>query len=329
MTRIPRLVIAFMLLAVMTAVAGCGELRAAPAESPSASGPSSDPVIRLSAGGRALVPGGPPLAVRVSVAGLTAAQAGRRQLALYIGSVPDRLLIREDDAWHEVRLQWTNEQEDDGEFVAIVPLSYRGRERTEIDFQLFTADQQISYVDNQVPAVRNTIAAELAQGGRPARTHPAASAARLNLPIDATHLTVDVPRLLRAAEGGPAVGWYVRVRNAAGKRTRSGLHIAIYLDAGSPGASARRMHWSIDRQGRWTDLTGRTHIETDAFTLKPGEARTVRIRIALPVGATAGESDDVGAMLAASVSAPWWPSAPNGSSGIGINPESTNVLAES
>ncbi|MGW3645541.1 hypothetical protein [Streptomyces sp. NPDC000878] len=326
MTRTSGLAIALVLVAVMTAVAGCGG--PAPARSPSAGGSAPHPVVSLSADSRVLVPGGPPLAFRVAVAGLTAGQAGRRQLTLYIDTVPDRLQIREAGSWHDVALQWSNEQDDNGEFVAVVPLSHRGEARTEIEFRLFTADQQIDYVDGQVPAVRNTIAAQTDQEGRIPAAHAAASAVRMDLSVDATHLTIEVPQLLRATAGGPAVEWEVRVRNAAGGLTRSGLRVAISLLPGSADESVRQLHWSIDRRGWWTDLMGRTHIETEVFTLKPGASRTVRIRLALPAGTTAKGSDQVGAMLAAAVTAPWWPSDPDRPSGVSLDAESTNVLTE-
>ncbi|CAM5722556.1 hypothetical protein SALBM311S_11647 [Streptomyces alboniger] len=146
-----------------------------------------------------------------------------------------------------------------------------------------------------------TVAAEMAEGARHLDSHPAASATRLRLSVDPTHLTVKVPQILRATEGGPPVEWYVRVRNAAGRLTRSDLRIAISLAPGETGQSMRQVHWSINREGRWTDLTGQTHVETDEFELKPGESRTVRIRLALPTDAKQSKSDDVGAALWAAV----------------------------
>lgn len=337
MTRIPRPAVALMVAAsvvAMTALAGCGEQKPAPAtKSPSASGstPAPHPVIHLSTDGDTLVPGGPPLPFHLSVAGLTAGQAERRHVALYIGIVPDRLQIRENGSWHDVSLQWTNEQDDNGEFAAVVPLSYRGKARTELDFRLFTADQHTDNVDGKVPAVTNTVAAQMAQNARYPDIHPSASAPRLRLPVDPTHLTVKVPQILRATEGGPPVEWYVTVRNAAGKLTRSELRIAISLAPGSVGQSVRQLPWSINRQGRWTDLTGQTHVETDEFTLKPGESRTVRIRLALPSGtkpSSSDSSDTVGAALFAAVTAPWWPSDPEQPTGVTSNAASTNVLVE-
>ncbi|MEU0195041.1 hypothetical protein ABZ250_35325 [Streptomyces afghaniensis] len=65
MTRKPRPAAALMVAAsvvAMTALAGCGGQTSAPsAKSPSASGPAlaPHPVVRLSADGDALVPGGP------------------------------------------------------------------------------------------------------------------------------------------------------------------------------------------------------------------------------------------------------------------------------
>ncbi|MFI6440165.1 hypothetical protein [Streptomyces sp. NPDC050759] len=284
----------------VTALAGCGEQKSAPAvRSPSASGltPAPHPVIHLRADGNTLVPGGPPLPLHLTVTGLTAGQAERRQVALYIGTVPDGLQIRENGSWHDVPLQWTNEQDDNGEFAAVVPLSYRGKARTELDFRLFAADQRTDDVEGKVPAVTTTVAAEMSKDARFADIHPAASATRLLLSIDPTHLTIMVPQILRATEGGTPVEWYVRVRNAAGKLTRSHLRISISLAHGEISQSMRQVHWSINREGRWADLTGRTHVETDEFQLKPGESRTVRIRLALPAEAKPSRSDDVGAVL--------------------------------
>jgi hypothetical protein len=329
-TRIPGLRAALALFVATAAVSGCAGPGpdAAPDRGHSPAGPAPRPAIHLgSDGGRALVPGGPPLPFRVSVAGLTDAQATSRVLALYIGTVSDRLQIREDGTWRDVPLQWTNEQDDDGEFAALLPLSHRGKARKQIEFRLFTADQRHDYVDDQVPAVADTIAAQLARKGWVPDTHPAASASRVRLPVDPTHLAVEVPQLLRATEGGPPVEWKVRVRNVAGKLTRSGLRIAVTLSPGAADRSVSGLHWSIDREGRWTDLTGRTHVETDAFALEPGESRTVRIRIALPTGATSKNAGELAAALSAAVSAPWWPSDPDEPSGVSLDPESTNVLA--
>ncbi|CAM5706655.1 hypothetical protein SALBM311S_06311 [Streptomyces alboniger] len=332
MTRIPSPAAALMVAATvvaMTALTGCGEQKSAPAvKSPSASGPAPAPrpVIHLSADGATLVPGGPPLPLHLSVTGLNAGQAERRHVALYIGTVPNELQIRENGSWHDVPFQWTNEQDDNGEFAAIVPLSYRGKARTELDFRLFTADQGIDDVDGKVHAVTTTVAAEMAEGARHLDSHPAASATRLRLSVDPTHLTVKVPQILRATEGGPPVEWYVRVRNAAGRLTRSDLRIAISLAPGETGQSMRQVHWSINREGRWADLTGQTHVETDEFELKPGESRTVRIRLALPTDAKQSRSDDVGAALWAAVTAPWWPSDPEQPSGVTHDAVATNIL---
>ncbi|WSQ10106.1 hypothetical protein OG604_21360 [Streptomyces sp. NBC_01231] len=334
MTRIPRPAVALMVAAsivAVTALAGCGEQKSAPtSKSPSASGPAPapHPVIHLSADANTLVPGGPPLPLHLSVTGLTAGQAERRHVALYIGIVPDELQIRENGSWHDVPLQWTNEQDDNGEFAAIVPLSYRGKARTELEFRLFTADQRSDDVDGKVPAVTTTVAAEMAKDARYADIHPAASATRLRFSVDPTHLTVKVPQILRATEGGPPVEWYVRVRNAAGKLTRSDLRIAISLAPGETGQSMRDVPWSINREGRWADLTGQTHVETDEFELKPGESRTVRIRLALPADAKPSRSADVGAALWAAVAAPWWPSDPDQPSGVTHDAVATNILIQ-
>ncbi|MGK5693312.1 hypothetical protein ACSNOJ_10495, partial [Streptomyces sp. URMC 128] len=258
--------------------------------------------------------------------GLTAGQAQRRHVALYIGMVPDKVQIRENGSWHDVLLQWTNEQDDNGEFVAMLPLSYRGKARTQLDLRMFTADQRTDSVDGRTPAVTVTVAAQMAQDPRSPDNHPSASAARLRLPVDPTHLTVEAPQILRATEGGPPVEWSVRVRNAAGKLTRSDLRIAVSLAPGKVGGSVRRLRWSINRQGHWTDLTGRTHVETDEFYLEPGQSRTVRIRIALPAGAEASSTDHVGAVLFAAVTAPWWPSDPDQPTGVTKNAQGTNVL---
>ncbi|MEU0388990.1 hypothetical protein [Streptomyces chartreusis] len=330
MTRKPGPAAALMVAAsvvAMTALAGCGGQTSAPsAKSPSASGsaPAPHPVVRLSADGDALVPGGPPLPLHLSVAGLTAGQAQRRHVALYIGMVPDKVQIRENGSWHDVLLQWTNEQDDNGEFVAMLPLSYRGKARTQLDLRMFTADQGADSVDGRTPAV--TVAAQMAQDPRSPDNHPSASAVRLRLPVDPTHLTVEVPQIVRATESGPPVEWSVRVRNAAGKHTRSHLRIAVSLAPGRVGGSVRRLRWSINRQGHWTDLTGRTHVETGEFDLEPGQSRTVRIRIALPDGAEASSTDHVGAVLFAAVTAPWWPSDPDQPTGVTKNAQGTNVL---
>ena len=164
----------------------------------------------------------------------------------------------------------------------------------------------------------------------PATRSPSASGSTLP-PHPVVRLSADgdavtVPQILRATEGGPSVERYVRVRNATGRLTRSDLRIAISLAPGEIGGSVRQLHWSINRQGRWSDLTGRTHVETDEFELKPGESRTVRIRLAVPTDDEPDGSDDVGAVLWAAVTAPWWPSDPEQPSGITRNPESTNVL---
>ncbi|WP_369229472.1 hypothetical protein AB5J56_02280 [Streptomyces sp. R21] len=315
----------------VTALAGCGEQKSVPAvKSPSASEPTPapHPVIHLSADGNTLVPGGRPLPLHLSVTGLTTGQAERRYVALYIGTVPDELQIRENGSWHDVPFQWTNEQDDNGEFAAIVPLSYRGKARTELDFRLFTADQRMDDVDGKVPAVTATVAAEMSKDSRYAEIHPSASATRLRFSVDPTHLTVKIPQILRATEGGTPVEWYVRVRNAAGKLTRSHLRIAISLTPGEIGRSMRQVHWSINRDGRWADLTGQTHVETDEFELQPGESRTVRIRLALPADAKPSRSDDVGAVLWAAVTAPWWPSDPDQPSGVTHDAVATNILIE-
>ncbi|WP_405673645.1 hypothetical protein [Streptomyces sp. NBC_01530] len=277
-------------------------------------------------GGGSLLPGGPPLPFHVSVGGLTPAQAGHRHLAVYVGTVADRLQVRGDKGWRDTELSWTNEQDDNGEFVARVPLSQDGKVRTRIDLRLFVADQQNEYENNRPRASYDMVCAEIVQDGRDPAIHPTAAAARLRLPVDATHLTVTVPDILKAASGGPAVEWSVRVRNSAGERTRSGLRIAIYLTPGAKDASVQHVRWSIDRGGRWEDLTGRTYAETDVFALAPGASRTVRVRIALPVGPVPASSGGVGAVLWASVGAPWWPSGPDRPSGITIDPLSTNVL---
>ncbi|MFJ5263370.1 hypothetical protein ACIQAC_23180 [Streptomyces sp. NPDC088387] len=334
MTRIPGPAVALMLAASVvatTALAGCGEQGPAPAvKSPSASGstPAPHPVVHLRADGNTLVPGGPPLPLHLSVTGLTAAQAERRHVALYVGTVPDELQIRENGSWHDVPFQWTNEQDDNGEFAAVVPLSYRGKARTELDFRLFTADQPVDDVDGKVPATTTTVAAEMSRDASYVRIHPAASATRLRLSVDPTHVTVEVPQILRATEGGTPAEWYVRVRNAGGKLTRSHLRVAISLTPGEIGQSVRQVHWSINREGRWADLTGQTHVETDEFELRPGESRTVRIRLALPADTTPSRSADVGAVLSAAVTAPWWPSDPDRPSGITHYAESTNILVE-
>ncbi|MFE7169766.1 hypothetical protein [Streptomyces sp. NPDC057616] len=318
----------FVLLAAVTGVAGCGGPKASPTREPSANRAASHPVVHLGADGRTLIPGGPPLPFHVSVGGVTPAQAGHRYLAVYVGTVADRLQVREDKGWRDARLSWTNEQDDNGEFVAQVPLSQGGKERTRIDLRLFAADQQNEYENNLPRASYDLVSAEIAQDGRDPAIHPTSAAARLRLPVDATHLTVTVPDILKAAPGGPAVEWSVRVRNSAGERTRSGLRIEVALAAGALDASVQHVRWSIDHGGRWEDLTGRTYTGTDVFALKPGASRTVRVRIALPVGPAPPSSDGVGAVLSASVAAPWWPSDPDQPSGVTIDPLSTNILTD-
>ncbi|MFI6661176.1 hypothetical protein ACIBL8_37180 [Streptomyces sp. NPDC050523] len=318
----------FMLLAAATTIAACGRPQATPAREPSASRAASHPVVHLRADGRTLIPGGPPLPFHVSVEGLTPAQAGHRYLAVYVGTVADQLQVREDKGWRDTELSWTNEQDDNGEFVAQVPLSHGGKERTRIDLRLIAADQQNEYENNRPRASYDMVSAEIDQEGRDPAIHPTAAAARLRLPVDATHLTVTVPDVLKAAPGGPAVECSVRVRNSAGERTRSGLRIAVALSPASKDASVQHVHWSIDRGGRWEDLTGRTYTETDVFSLKPGASRTARIRIALPVGPAPASSDGVGAVVWASVGAPWWPSGPDRPSGVTIDPLSTNILTD-
>ncbi|PWI12813.1 hypothetical protein DI272_00560 [Streptomyces sp. Act143] len=317
---------AAMLLAAATAVAGCGGPRTSPTREPSAGGAASRPVVRLGADGRTLVPGGPPFPFHASVAGVASAQADHRSLAVYVGTVADRLQVREDGRWRDVRLSWTNEQDDNGEYVARVPLRQGGKTLTRIDFRLFAADQQHEYANNRPRAAYDMVSAQITEDGRNPAAHPAATAARLRLPVDATHLTVTVPDLLRAAPGGAAVEWRVRVRNSAGDRTRSGLRVAVSLAPGTQNASTEHVRWSIDRAGRWEDLTGRTYIESEVFALEPGASRTVRVRVALPAGPADEGSDGVGAVLWASVGAPWWPSGPDRPSGITIDPLGTNVL---
>ncbi|MFK0173774.1 hypothetical protein ACIQU5_33845 [Streptomyces sp. NPDC090306] len=315
----------------MTALAGCGEHKSASTvRSPSVSGPTSvpHPVVHLSADGTALVPGGPPLPLRLSVTGLTAGQADGRRVTIYIGTVPNKLQIRENGSWHDVPLQWTNEQDDNGEFAAVVPLTYGGKARTSLDFRLFSADQRTNDVAGKAPAVTTTVAAQMSKDARHADIHPSASATRLRLSVDPTHLTLKVPQILRATEGGTPVEWHVRVHNTAGRLTRSHLRVAVSLATGEVGRSVRQVHWSISREGRWADLTGQTHVETDEFELKPGESRTVRIRIALPAGAKPSRSDAVGAVLWAAVTAPWWPSDPDQPSGVTTNPVGTNILVQ-
>ncbi|MGA5896784.1 hypothetical protein [Streptomyces venetus] len=314
----------------MSVIAGCADRTpdASPDSSPTGSAPR--PAIHLGEND-SLVPGGPPLPFRVSVEGrLTDAQAARRVLGLYIGLTPDRLQIREDGAWHDVPLQWTNEQDDNGEFVAVLPLAHHGKARTAIDFRLFTADRERGSGEGRT----STVAAQLARKGWTPGAHATASAARVRVPIDPTHLAIEVPDVLRATVGGPPVEWKVRVRNAAGKLTRSRLRIAVTLGPGEVGQSVRSLPWSFEDEGdmgdvgdsgRWTDLTGRTHIETDEFALAPGQSRTVRIRLALPPAAP--DYSEVGAVLSAAVTAPWWPSDPE-QPGVSRDAESTNVLAE-
>ncbi|MET9763154.1 hypothetical protein ABZ016_29640 [Streptomyces sp. NPDC006372] len=335
--RIPGLIAPLALLVALSVTAGCADRApdASPDRSPAVSAPR--PAIHLGEKD-SLVPGGPPLPFRVSVEGrLTDAQAAQRVLGLFIGLSPDRLQVREDGAWHDVPLQWTNEQDDNGEFVAVLPLAHHGKARTAFDFRLFTADRERGSGEGRT----STVAAQLARKGWTPSAHAAASAPRLRLPIDPTHLALEVPDVLRATEGGPPVEWKVRVRNAAGKLTRSGLRIAITLGPGAPGQSVRGLPWSVedkrdqgdkgDQKGkgdkdRWADLTGRTHIETDEFALAPGQSRTVRVRLALPPAAPA--YSEVGAVLSAAVTAPWWPSDPEEPSGVSGDPESTNVLVE-
>ncbi|WP_039932993.1 hypothetical protein [Streptomyces viridochromogenes] len=316
------------MLVALSVITGCAGRApdASPDRSPAVSAPR--PAIHL--GERdSLVPGGPPLPFRVSVEGrLTDAQAAQRVLGLYTGLTPDRLQVREDGAWHDVPLQWTNEQDDNGEFVAVLPLAHHGKARRAFDFRLFTADRERGSGEGPT----STVAAQLARKGWTPSAHAAASAPRLRLPIDPTHLAIEAPDVLRATEGGPPVEWKVRVRNAAGKLTRSGLRIAITLGPGAAGQSVSGLPWSVEDQGdrgdkgRWTDLTGRTHIETDEFALAPGQSRTVRVRLALPRAAP-GYSE-VGAVLSAAVTAPWWPSDPEEPSGVSSGAESTNVLVE-
>ncbi|MEU1850281.1 hypothetical protein ABZ499_13670 [Streptomyces sp. NPDC019990] len=327
MTRLPGSAAMLAMLVATASAAGCADR--AP-EAPAGRGPAGSahrPAIHLDEnGGREVVPGGPPVPFRVSVEGrLTDAQAARRVLGLYIGVIPDRLQLREDGTWHDVPLLWTNEQDDDGEFAAALPLAHRGKVRTQFEFRLFTADRERSSAEAGLSAVR--IAAQLAWKGWTPSAHPVASAPRVRLPVDPTHLTIDAPNLPRATKGGPSVEWKVRVRNAAGTRTRSGLRIAITLSPGDAGQSVSHFPWSTGRDGRRTDLTGRTHFETDEFALAPGRSRTVRIRVALPPG-TATNSLETGAVLSAAVTAPWWPSDPDEPSGISGDPVSTNVLAQ-
>lgn len=327
MTRLPGSAATLALLVATALVAGCADQAPDATSDRGPAGSTPRPAIHLDENeGREVVPGGPPVVFRVSVEGrLTGTRAARRVLGLYIGLTPDRLQVREDGAWHDVPLLWTNEQDDDGEFAAVLPLAHRGKIRTEFEFRLFTADKARGSTGAGRSAVR--IAAQLAREGWTPEIHPVASAARVTLPIDPTHVTIEAHSLTRATRGGPPMEWKVRVRNAAGTRTRSGLRIAITLSPGDAGRSVGHFFWSIGRDGRWTDLTGRTHVETDAFTLAPGRSRTVRIRVALPPG-TETNSPEAGAVLSAAVTAPWWPSDPDEPSGISGDPVSTNVLAQ-
>ncbi|MFC8145471.1 hypothetical protein ACFUKV_27555 [Streptomyces paradoxus] len=326
-TRLPGSAATLALLVATALVAGCADQAPDTSSDRSPAGSAPRPVLHLDEhDGREVVPGGPPVPFRVSVDGrLTDARAAQRVLALYIGVIPERLKVRDDGVWRDVPLLWTNEQDDDGEYAAVLPLAHRGKARTEFEFRLFTADRERDSTAAGLAAVR--IAAQLAPKGWTPSAHPVASAPRVRLPVDPTHLTIEAPNLPRAAKGGPPVEWKVRVRNAAGTRTRSGLRIAVTLSPGDVGQSVDHLPWSIGGDGRWTDLTGRTHIETDEFTLTPGRSRTVRIRIALPPGA-ATSSLDIGAVLSAAVTAPWWPSDPDEPSGISGDPASTNVLAQ-
>ncbi|MGY6026404.1 hypothetical protein [Streptomyces spinosirectus] len=328
MSRMPSFGAVLMLLAAATVITGCGGQKASPNQEPSASRAASHPVVRLGADGRTLIPGGPPLPFHVSVGGLTHAEAGHRYLAVYVGTVADRLQVREDKGWQDAKLSWTNEQDDNGEFVAQVSLSQGGKERTRVDLRLFAADQQNEYENNLPRASYDMVSAEITRHGRDPAIHPTAAAAQLRLPVDATHLTVTVPDIAKAAPGGPAVEWSVRVRNSVGERTRTGLRIAVSLAPGAKDASLRHVRWSIDRGGRWEDLTGGTYAETDVFALKPGASRTVRVRIVLPVGPAPAISGGVGAVLSASVGAPWWPSGPDRPSGVTLDPLSTNILTD-
>ncbi|MFF6876721.1 hypothetical protein ACFY9S_15555 [Streptomyces sp. NPDC012474] len=326
-TRSPGSAAALALLVATALVAGCADRAPDASSDRSPAGSAPRPAIHLDEDdGREVVPGGPPVPFRVSVEGrLTRAQAARRVLGLHLGLIPDRLQFREDGAWHDVPLLWTNEQDDDGEFAAVLPLAHRGRARTEFDFRVFTADRERDSTQAGLSALR--IAAQLAPKGWTPGPHPVASAPRVRLPVDPTHLTIEAPNLPRAVKGGPPVEWKVRVRNAAGTRTRSGLRIAVTLSPGDVGRPVGHLPWSIGGDGRWTDLTGRTHVETDEFTLTPGRSRTVRIRVALPPGA-ATNSVGAAAVLSAAVTAPWWPSDPDEPSGISGDPASTNVLAQ-
>ncbi|MFI8896304.1 hypothetical protein [Streptomyces paradoxus] len=325
-TRLPGSAATLALLVATALVAGCADQAPGPPSDRNPAGPEPRPALHLDEDdGRAVVPGGPPVPFRVSVEGrLTDTRAAQRVLGLYIGQIPDRLQVREDGTWHDVPLLWTNEQDDNGEFAAVLPLAHRGKARTEFKFRLFTADRERDPAAAGLPAVR--IAAQLARKGWTPTAHPAASAPHVRLPVDPTHLTIDAPNLPRATQGGPPVEWTVRVRNAAGTRTRSGLRVAVTLSPGDVDRSVGHLPWSIGRDGRWTDLTGRTHVETDEFALAPGRSRTVRIRIALPAGAAADPSE-AAAVLSAAVTAPWWPSDPGEPSGISGDPAFTNVLA--
>lgn len=327
-TRIPGSAATLALLVATALVAGCADRAPDASSDRSPAGSAPRPAIHLDEDdGREVVPGGPPVPFRVSVEGrLTDAQAQQRVLGLYVGLIPDRLQVREDGTWHDVPLLWTNEQDDNGEFAAVLPLAHRGKARTEFEFRLFTADKERGTAEAEVSAVR--IAAQLARKGWTPNAHPVASAPRVRLPIDPTHLTIKAPEVLRATEGGPPVEWEVRVRNAAGELTRSHLRIAVTLSPGAVGRSVDRLPWSIDRDGRWTDLTGRTHVETEEFSLRPGQYRTVRVRLALPPGTTSKDSDGVGAVLSAAVPAPWWPLDPDGPAGVSRDPVTANVLTQ-
>ncbi len=326
-TRVPGPATALAVLVAMVSVAGCADRAPDASSDRSPAGSALRAALHLDEDdGRVVVPGGPPVPFRVSLEGrLTDTQAAQRVLGLYVGVIPDRLQVREDGGWHDVPLQWTNEQDDNGEFAAVLPLAHRGRARTQFAFRLFTADRERDSTAAGLSAVR--IAAQPARKGWTPGAHPEASAPRVRLPVDPTHLTIEAPNLPRAAKGGPPVEWKVRVRNAAGTRTRSGLRIAVTLSPGDAHRPVSRFPWSIGVDGRWTDLTGRTHAVTDEFTLPPGRSRTVRVRIALPPGA-ATNSLEAGAVLSAAVTAPWWPSDPDEPSGISGDPASTNVLAQ-
>ncbi|MER7173009.1 hypothetical protein [Streptomyces mesophilus] len=314
MTRAPRvfrLVAMLVLLVATVAMAGCSDRTEQPAAGPSAQASDDGVVVRLVADGVA-VPGGPPLALRASVEGLSASGAARHNLVIY-GEAAHHLEVREKGVWRVYGFGWTAEKSDAGSYAAVVPLLPHAEQLARIDIRLYTADQLYGSAATRKHLARGELTAmvdRLGHGEDPPLV-PGGEAARLRVPVDPSHVEIQgTPEPIIAVPGGPPADWALTMHNAEGDRTRSGLRIDFSLSAFEPrdGGPRPQLRWWIDRGSGWEELTGRRRAQSDTFSLEPGEARTVRLRVALPpdIGPPA-HADGPSASLLSTFSAPWWP----------------------